>query len=114
MTLQERNESIEYIKRQLDNGYVDVGGAHDENEIQIIKEAISALILINQIRWERDIALEQLADLGISLGQKIDGVYLTKEKYDELLECVDKRYKYEKNVSNTRVALAHITAYCVR
>lgn len=54
--------------------------------------------LYDQIKWERDIALEQLADLGISLGQKIDGVYLTKEKYDELLECVDKRYKYEKNL----------------
>ena len=86
MTLQERNESIEYIKRQLDNGYVDVGGAHDENEIQIIKEAISALILINQIRWERDIALEQLADLGLSLGQKIEGHYITEEEYDKLLE----------------------------
>ena len=86
MTLQERNESIEYIKRQLDNGYVDVGGAHDENEIQIIKEAISALILINQIRWERDIALEQLADLGLGLGQKIEGYYITEDEYDKLLE----------------------------
>lgn len=86
MTLQERNESIEYIKRQLDNGYVDVGGAHDENEIQIIKEAISALILINQIRWERDIALKQLADLGLSFGQKIEGYYITEEEYGKLLE----------------------------
>lgn len=86
MTLSERNESIEYIKGQLDNGYVDVGGAHDENEIQIIKEAISALILINQIRWERDVALEQLADLGLGLGQKIEGYYITEDEYDKLLE----------------------------
>lgn len=70
MTLSERNESIEYIKRQLDNGYVDVGGTHEENEIQIIQEAISALLLIDQIRWERDVALGQLEELGISLGQK--------------------------------------------
>ena len=54
--------------------------------------------LYDQIKWERDIALGQLEELGISLGQKIDGVYLTKEKYDELLECVDKRYKYEQNL----------------
>lgn len=86
MTLSERNEAIKYIKGQLDNGYVDVGGAHEENEIQIIKEAISALILINQIRWERDIALEQLADLGLGLGQKIEGHYITEEEYDKLLE----------------------------
>lgn len=85
MTLSERNESIEYIKGQLDNGYVDVG-AHDENEILVIKEAISALILINQIRCERDIALEQLADLGLSLGQKIEGYYITEDEYDKLIE----------------------------
>lgn len=70
MTLSERNESIEYIKKQLDNGYVDVGGVHEENEIQIIQEAISALLRINQIRWERDVAISQLEDLGISLGQR--------------------------------------------
>ena len=51
--------------------------------------------LYDQIKWERDIALGQLEELGISLGQKIDRFYLTKEEYDKLLECVDKRYKYE-------------------
>lgn len=73
-----------------------------EDVIQRIKnvpatDAVSKS-LYDQIKWERDIALEQLEELGISLGQKIDGVYLTKEKYDELLECVDKRYKYGKNL----------------
>lgn len=86
MTLSERNESIEYIKGQLNNGYVDISSAFDKNEIQIIEEAISALILINQIRWERDVAVEQLADLGLSLGQKIEGYYITEDEYDKLLE----------------------------
>ena len=86
MTLSERNESIEYIKGQLNNGYVDISRAFDSNEIQIIEEAISALILINQIRWERDVALEQLADLGLGLGQKIDGYYVTEDEYDKLIE----------------------------
>lgn len=54
--------------------------------------------LYDQIKWERDIALEQLEELGLSLGQKIDGVYLSKEEYDRLLECADKRYKYGKNL----------------
>ncbi len=54
--------------------------------------------LFEQYKWERDVAIEQLEKLGISLGQKIDGVYLTKEEYDKLFECVDKRYKYGKNL----------------
>ena len=88
MTLSERNEAIEYIKRQLDNDYVDVGGVHEENEIQIIKEAISALLLINQIRWERDVALEQLEELGLSLGQKTEYANVVpREQYEELREA---------------------------
>ena len=73
-----------------------------EDVIQRIKnipatDAVSKS-LYDQIKWERDITLEQLEELGIGLGQKIDGVYLTKEKYDELLRCVDERYKYGKNL----------------
>lgn len=40
------------------------------------EEAFSALIALEQIRWERDIAIGQLEELGIGFGQKIDGVYL--------------------------------------
>lgn len=54
--------------------------------------------LFDQYKWERNVAIEQLEELGLSLGQKIDGVYLTKEKYDKLLECVDKRCKYGQNL----------------
>lgn len=86
MTVLERNECIEYIRKQLENGYVDVGGAHEDNEVQIIKEAINALIIIEQIAWERNIAIGQLEKLGLSLGQKIEGIFLTKEEYDKLLE----------------------------
>lgn len=46
-------------------------------------ESIGAL---EQYKWERDIALMQLEKLGISFGQKIDGVYLSKEEYEKLLE----------------------------
>lgn len=73
-----------------------------EEVIQRIKNASAvdavSKSLYDQIKWERDIALEQLEELGVSLGQKIDGVCMTKEKYDELLECVDKRYKYGENL----------------
>ena len=48
--------------------------------------------LYDQTKWERDIALEQLADLGLFLGQKIEGYYITEDEYDELLEY---KRKYE-------------------
>jgi hypothetical protein len=54
--------------------------------------AINALGAIDQITWERDVAIEQLNELGISFGQKINGVYLTQEEYDKLLEY---KWKYE-------------------
>lgn len=48
--------------------------------------AFKALGCVEQFRWENEILTEQLKELGISFGQKIDGVYLSKEKYNELLE----------------------------
>lgn len=51
-----------------------------------LDNAISGLKIVEQSRWERDIATDQLHELGIGLGQKIDGIYLTHDKYKELLE----------------------------
>lgn len=42
--------------------------------------------LFEQYKWERDIAIAQLEELGLSLGQKIDGVYISKEEYEKLIE----------------------------
>lgn len=42
--------------------------------------------LFEQYKWERDVAISQLEELGIGFGQKIDGVYLTNEEYEKLLE----------------------------
>lgn len=56
---------------------------------EALNVAINVLGAIDQIVWERNLAIEQLKELGICFGEKIDGVYLTKEKYDELIE-----YKY--------------------
>lgn len=41
---------------------------------------------LEQFKWERDIAIEQLEKLGLGFGQKIDGVYFRKEEYNKLLE----------------------------
>lgn len=66
---------------------------HCQYITEALKMALNALGAIDQIRWERDIAIEQLRDLGIGFGQKIDGYYLTEEEYKELFEY---RLMYEK------------------
>lgn len=48
--------------------------------------------LFEQYKWERDVAIAQLEELGIGFGEKIDGVYLIKEEYEKLLEY---KYMYE-------------------
>ena len=40
-----------------------------------VDQAFSALVCLTQYKWERDIAIEQLNELGIGLGERIDGVY---------------------------------------
>lgn len=51
--------------------------------------SISALGAIEQYKWERDIAVAQLKELGLELGQKIDHVKRLIEKNTEK-EAVDK------------------------
>ena len=37
---EQQKEALRYIESQLECGYIDIGGAHEECEIEIIKEAI--------------------------------------------------------------------------
>lgn len=80
-----RKEAIDYINSQLEDGYIDLG-LHDQEELTILRQAMNALGCLEQYRWERDIAISQLEELGIGLGEKIDGVYLTKQEYEDLLD----------------------------
>ena len=46
----------------------------------------NAIKVLDQIRWERDIAIQQLEEIGVGLGRKMDGKYLSKKEYEDLLE----------------------------
>ena len=59
---------------------------HCEYITEALNVAINVLGAIDQIVWERNLAIEQLRELGICFGEKIDGVYLTKEEHKKLLE----------------------------
>lgn len=64
----------------------------DDRYTIAIEKAISAIKVLEQIRWERDVAVAQINELGLSFGERIDGVYLPNNLYDELLEY---KYRYE-------------------
>ena len=60
--------------------------------IKIPTKNVVSEALYEQTKWERDIALQQLEELGLGLGQIADGKYLSKEEYEKLLEY---KYMYE-------------------
>ena len=77
---------LERLKDKINGGrWVDIF-SEDGGYLLALDLAISNLKIVEQCRWERDIATEQLHELGLGLGQKIDGVYLTHDKYNKLLE----------------------------
>lgn len=47
MTEQQRKEAIDYIMSCLEDGYLDLG-LHDQNELEVVKEAMDMLILIDK------------------------------------------------------------------
>ncbi len=53
---------------------------------EALQMAINIMGAFEQVAWERSVAFEQLEELGIGFGQKIDGVYITKEEHEKLLE----------------------------
>lgn len=87
--------TLEQLKRLINNEdwtEINLLEVEDNRYTIALNSAISGLKIVDQCRWERDIATEQLHELGLDFGQKVDGVYLSKEEYDALLEY---KYMYE-------------------
>jgi hypothetical protein len=52
-----------------------------------VERAFMALGCVEQFRWERNIALEMLEDLGLGFAEKTDDkCVISKEEYEELKE----------------------------
>ena len=47
MTEQDRAEAFRYIEYQLNNDYIDLG-SHDKYELEIVKEAIQTLKMVDE------------------------------------------------------------------
>lgn len=80
----------EEAKNILISGYEDIveksGRGGGKTFATAMLMGARAITLFEQYKWERDVALEQLEELGLNLGQKIEGVYLSEEEYERLLE----------------------------
>lgn len=55
MTEKRRKEAIEYIDAQLESGYIDLG-SHDQDELEIVEEAMDLLKVIDEMKWYIDIS----------------------------------------------------------
>lgn len=73
--------------REYRKNAIDILKKNDQHAtVKAVDIAFSSLIVLEQIRWERDVAIEQLEEIGVGLGRKMDGKYLTEEEYNQLLE----------------------------
>ena len=48
MTEQRRTDALKYIEAQLNDGYIDLG-MNDEDELEIVKEAIQTLKMVDEV-----------------------------------------------------------------
>ena len=77
---------ITYMWQEYKNGEYTDGVTLQSIIDRVPTEDVVSKGLYDQIKWERDIALEQLEDLGLCLGQKIEGYYISEDEYDKLIE----------------------------
>ena len=67
--------------REYKKNTVEILRKHDQYATaKAVEEAFMALACLGQYMWERDVAISQLEELGLSLGQKVDHV---KEAIDK-------------------------------
>ena len=74
----------------------------ETNFNQAIDHAINCVGAIEQIKWERDIAIQQLNELGLALGQKTDEVQRAIEFYGVFQDDYKTVEDYTKGLKKTR------------
>ena len=86
VNLAEDATSIEVFE-MLDNAGADtidcldrLSGYEAIGTIDEFKRAKSMENVYGQVKWERDVAISQLEEIGVSLGQKMDDIKALKEK----------------------------------
>ena len=97
---------------EYEKNAVEILRKHDQYATaRAVERAFDALGCIQQFKWERDIALEQLEELGLSLGQKVDDVKIKHGYWTLLKNCsnagvycsVCHKKVYRVNYANVKV-----------
>lgn len=94
MTQNEKQEAIDYIMSQLEDGYVDLGW-HDENELEIVRQAIRMYVRIPEI-------IHELAKLKITMDGQIfynqSSKLIFEEKMENTNETIDETIAIVKSL----------------
>lgn len=88
----ELDEALEYIIKSL--------------EQEPCEDAVSRGVF-EQVRWERDVAIEQLKELGYELGQKIEPCedYISRQAVLDTLDTADKFLDEDRTVERYKAIL---------
>ena len=81
--------TIEDIKEYKKNAVTILEKNSQYATARAVEQAFSAMVCLGQYMWERDLAIEQLEEFGISLGQKVDHVKELVDK-DNIQDAVYK------------------------
>lgn len=106
------NESIKKIQYRIDTASEIAGKGEDGKAYEDLEKAIQALdeiqryraigtveefmrakemeAVYGQVKWERDVSLSQLEEIGVGLGQKMDDIKALKEKLENAKEDIRK------------------------
>lgn len=61
----------------------------DSENMELAKQmGANALMALGQYRWECEIATSQLKQLGIGFAEKIDGVYISRDKINNIIQDI--------------------------
>ena len=82
----------EDIEEYKSNAIERLRNQHQYATAKAVEIAFNALAVLGQYKWERDVAIEQLKEIGLGFGSKTDLIWLTQEAYKELLEY---KFMYE-------------------
>lgn len=96
MTEKERKEAIDYINAQLEDGYIDLG-QHDENEMEIIRQAIRMYAKIPETIHEL-VQLKITADGQIFYNQSSRLIF--EERMESTNEAIDDAISIIKRLLN--------------
>lgn len=105
--------TIEDIREYKKNA-VEILRKHDQYATaKAVEEAFMALACLGQYMWERDVAISQLEELGLSLGQKVDHI---KEAVEKSISMKPKEVKGEYDILKStcpRCGNDLLSDYCI-